>query len=182
MPTPSSQPSKAATKLEKDTPMASPDADMSDGDDSSIQSGDEDAHSNSARTKGKAVDSSGETVSMPLQKRRRVTRACDECRSMSPLAIRHPYTSPTRTAAPVRVLFSPLLRLESQLNHLQLLTPLGSTADRTLTGKKIKCDGKQPCTHCQVYSYGMNLFPRLVPAPRIHVDLCVSRLHLRQAL
>jgi hypothetical protein len=21
-------------------------------------------------------------------------------------------------------------------------------------GKKIKCDGKQPCTHCQVYSYG----------------------------
>ena len=37
-----------------------------------------------------------------LQKRRRVTRACDECRR-----------------------------------------------------KKIKCDGKQPCTHCTVYSYGM---------------------------
>ncbi|KAI1739850.1 hypothetical protein F4680DRAFT_420292 [Xylaria scruposa] len=36
----------------------------------------------------------------PLQQRRRVTRACDECRR-----------------------------------------------------KKIKCDGKQPCTHCQVYSY-----------------------------
>ncbi|KAF7902042.1 uncharacterized protein EAF01_007340 [Botrytis porri] len=36
----------------------------------------------------------------PLQKRRRVTRACDECRR-----------------------------------------------------KKIKCDGKQPCTHCTVYSY-----------------------------
>jgi hypothetical protein len=36
------------------------------------------------------------------QKRRRVTRACDECRR-----------------------------------------------------KKIKCDGKQPCTHCTVYSYGM---------------------------
>lgn len=36
-----------------------------------------------------------------LQKRRRVTRACDECRR-----------------------------------------------------KKIKCDGKQPCTHCTVYSYG----------------------------
>jgi hypothetical protein len=35
------------------------------------------------------------------QKRRRVTRACDECRR-----------------------------------------------------KKIKCDGKQPCTHCTVYSYG----------------------------
>lgn len=39
--------------------------------------------------------------SMPVQKRRRVTRACDECRR-----------------------------------------------------KKIKCDGKQPCTHCSVYSYG----------------------------
>ncbi|KAI0184652.1 fungal-specific transcription factor [Xylaria flabelliformis] len=38
--------------------------------------------------------------SIPLQQRRRVTRACDECRR-----------------------------------------------------KKIKCDGKQPCTHCQVYSY-----------------------------
>jgi len=38
---------------------------------------------------------------MPVQKRRRVTRACDECRR-----------------------------------------------------KKIKCDGKQPCTHCAVYSYG----------------------------
>jgi hypothetical protein len=38
----------------------------------------------------------------PTQKRRRVTRACDECRR-----------------------------------------------------KKIKCDGKQPCTHCTVYSYGM---------------------------
>lgn len=37
-----------------------------------------------------------------LQKRRRVTRACDECRR-----------------------------------------------------KKIKCDGKQPCTHCTVYSYGL---------------------------
>ncbi|KAL9129984.1 MAG: hypothetical protein Q9217_001706 [Psora testacea] len=38
--------------------------------------------------------------SLPIQKRRRVTRACDECRK-----------------------------------------------------KKIKCDGKQPCTHCSVYSY-----------------------------
>lgn len=40
---------------------------------------------------------------IPMQKRRRVTRACDECRR-----------------------------------------------------KKIKCDGKQPCTHCTVYSYGMS--------------------------
>jgi len=40
-------------------------------------------------------------IAPPMQKRRRVTRACDECRR-----------------------------------------------------KKIKCDGKQPCTHCTVYSYG----------------------------
>ncbi|KAH6681978.1 hypothetical protein B0J14DRAFT_470027 [Halenospora varia] len=44
---------------------------------------------------------SGPRAPAPLQKRRRVTRACDECRR-----------------------------------------------------KKIKCDGKQPCTHCTVYSYG----------------------------
>ncbi|KAJ4391919.1 Gypsy retrotransposon integrase-like protein 1 [Gnomoniopsis smithogilvyi] len=43
---------------------------------------------------------SNSNPSMPMQKRRRVTRACDECRR-----------------------------------------------------KKIKCDGKQPCTHCSVYSY-----------------------------
>lgn len=49
---------------------------------------------------GTHLESSSETPSVPLQKRRRVTRACDECRR-----------------------------------------------------KKIKCDGKQPCTHCQVYSY-----------------------------
>lgn len=44
------------------------------------------------------------SAQMPVQKRRRVTRACDECRR-----------------------------------------------------KKIKCDGKQPCTHCSVYSYGRRL-------------------------
>lgn len=44
---------------------------------------------------------SNQVSSGPIQKRRRVTRACDECRR-----------------------------------------------------KKIKCDGKQPCTHCSVYSYG----------------------------
>lgn len=44
---------------------------------------------------------SSQAEPMPVQKRRRVTRACDECRR-----------------------------------------------------KKIKCDGKQPCTHCSVYSYG----------------------------
>ncbi|KAI8628581.1 hypothetical protein F5Y19DRAFT_106370 [Xylariaceae sp. FL1651] len=49
---------------------------------------------------GHPPDSSRPGPSAPLQQRRRVTRACDECRR-----------------------------------------------------KKIKCDGKQPCTHCQVYSY-----------------------------
>ena len=49
-----------------------------------------------------ATDEDGNTKPLaPMQKRRRVTRACDECRR-----------------------------------------------------KKIKCDGKQPCTHCTVYSYG----------------------------
>ena len=46
-------------------------------------------------------DEAQKTATAPMQKRRRVTRACDECRR-----------------------------------------------------KKIKCDGKQPCTHCTVYSYG----------------------------
>ena len=47
------------------------------------------------------LSDSGAKPHLPMQKRRRVTRACDECRR-----------------------------------------------------KKIKCDGKQPCTHCTVYSYG----------------------------
>jgi hypothetical protein len=46
-------------------------------------------------------DDTSARPAIPSQKRRRVTRACDECRR-----------------------------------------------------KKIKCDGKQPCTHCTVYSYG----------------------------
>lgn len=51
-------------------------------------------------------DDSNDGPSLPIQKRRRVTRACDECRR-----------------------------------------------------KKIKCDGKQPCTHCSVYSYGRQASP-----------------------
>lgn len=49
-----------------------------------------------------ASGSQQSALAITVQKRRRVTRACDECRR-----------------------------------------------------KKIKCDGKQPCTHCTVYSYGM---------------------------
>ena len=52
-----------------------------------------------------ANSSSHTTPLGPVPKRRRVTRACDECRR-----------------------------------------------------KKIKCDGKQPCTHCTVYSYGTSAF------------------------
>lgn len=68
----------------------------------------ESTKSSSAQATGRpeSEDASGtqdaaDGPSMPMQKRRRVTRACDECRR-----------------------------------------------------KKIKCDGKQPCTHCSVYSYG----------------------------
>ena len=51
-----------------------------------------------------AQDFQNASQALPIQKRRRVTRACDECRR-----------------------------------------------------KKIKCDGKQPCTHCTVYSYGKSI-------------------------
>lgn len=65
-----------------------------------------DAPSPSLSAKSDNEDDDGnnsiDAPSQPIQKRRRVTRACDECRR-----------------------------------------------------KKIKCDGKQPCTHCSVYSYGM---------------------------
>lgn len=50
-----------------------------------------------------AADPQPPGIAPQMQKRRRVTRACDECRR-----------------------------------------------------KKIKCDGKQPCTHCTVYSYGQS--------------------------
>lgn len=58
-------------------------------------------------------DSKPGSQSLPMQKRRRVGRACDECRR-----------------------------------------------------KKIKCDGKQPCTHCTVYSYGrLSLIALPLPSP-----------------
>lgn len=66
-------------------------------------SADESTGPNSVKAEHDEEDASNSNSnpSMPMQKRRRVTRACDECRR-----------------------------------------------------KKIKCDGKQPCTHCSVYSYG----------------------------
>ncbi|KAK2757097.1 hypothetical protein FQN54_005066 [Arachnomyces sp. PD_36] len=69
---------------------------------------------------------------LPIQKRRRVTRACDECRR-----------------------------------------------------KKIKCDGKQPCTHCTVYSYECTYDQpsnrRRNPGPQ-YIEALESRLHKAEAI
>jgi hypothetical protein len=62
----------------------------------------DDGHAEHSNTDEALSDGNPLKQPMPMQKRRRVTRACDECRR-----------------------------------------------------KKIKCDGKQPCTHCTVYSYGV---------------------------
>ncbi|ODH15003.1 hypothetical protein ACO22_06487 [Paracoccidioides brasiliensis] len=68
----------------------------------------------------------------PLQKRRRVTRACDECRR-----------------------------------------------------KKIKCDGKQPCTHCTVYSYDCTYDQpsnrRRNPAPQ-YIEALENRVRKAEAI
>ncbi|EKJ71146.1 hypothetical protein FPSE_08652 [Fusarium pseudograminearum CS3096] len=79
-------------------------------------------------------DGSGQpgASSQPIQKRRRVTRACDECRR-----------------------------------------------------KKIKCDGKQPCTHCSVYSYECTYDKpsnrRRNPAPQ-YIEALESRLQRAESL
>jgi hypothetical protein len=48
---------------------------------------------------------------------------------------------------------------------LSLLAPTGTFTDWTFPKrrKKIKCDGKQPCTHCSVYSYGMLMSCHFTP-------------------
>ncbi|KAI0386228.1 fungal-specific transcription factor domain-containing protein [Hypomontagnella monticulosa] len=95
----SSQPANRAASV-KPEPAAEP---MSDDEESALQTLTTDSPAGDTPASGlhgHRAESSSETPSVPLQKRRRVTRACDECRR-----------------------------------------------------KKIKCDGKQPCTHCQVYSY-----------------------------
>ncbi|KAI1769169.1 hypothetical protein GGR53DRAFT_517382 [Hypoxylon sp. FL1150] len=84
-------------------PEASGSGQVSDDDDFALQTLATDSPAGdtpASAARGNRAESSSEAPSVPLQKRRRVTRACDECRR-----------------------------------------------------KKIKCDGKQPCTHCQVYSY-----------------------------
>ncbi|MCJ1389554.1 hypothetical protein MMC18_002411 [Xylographa bjoerkii] len=79
-----------------------------------------------------ASSSQGPRNALPMQKRRRVTRACDECRR-----------------------------------------------------KKIKCDGKQPCTHCTVYSYECTYDQpsnrRRNPAPQ-YIEAVENRLHRAETL
>ena len=73
-----SQSSDVTTPPVKGEVIDQPDGDLlpSDAEElSDSQSGDE-----SSQAKGKGVDSNGDTPSAPMQKRRRVTRACDECR------------------------------------------------------------------------------------------------------
>ncbi|KAH8200251.1 hypothetical protein TruAng_005587 [Truncatella angustata] len=107
----------------KDKATESPNLDLSDAE-SSGHSEDE----STTQDKGKA----GDTPNVPLQKRRRVTRACDECRR-----------------------------------------------------KKIKCDGKQPCTHCQVYSYECTYDKpsnrRRNPAPQ-YIEALENRLQRAEGL
>lgn len=112
----------------KDKAIESPPVlDMSDGDASSGHSDDDSI----APTK-KEGSTPGDSQSAPLQKRRRVTRACDECRR-----------------------------------------------------KKIKCDGKQPCTHCQVYSYECTYDKpsnrRRNPAPQ-YIEALENRLQRAEGL
>ncbi|KAJ5105834.1 hypothetical protein NUU61_003181, partial [Penicillium alfredii] len=93
---------------------------------------DVDPHSHDTSIHNSPVDPKLTPQSLPLQKRRRVGRACDECRR-----------------------------------------------------KKIKCDGKQPCTHCTVYSYECTYDQpsnrRRNPAPQ-YVEALETRLHKAEAL
>ena len=92
------------------------DGHVSDGEESGEDEQDLKQEDNLSHSGG--VDATGKPlpVTKPFvraHKRRRVTRACDECRR-----------------------------------------------------KKIKCDGKQPCTHCTVYSYGEPRFQKLIQSER----------------
>ena len=94
MSTPPEQPDSSGEDYDDDAPT--------DGQWQSQVPGDDEVPPSPAWLGGAAPPGGPQTkAAHPMQKRRRVTRACDECRR-----------------------------------------------------KKIKCDGKQPCTHCTVYSYG----------------------------
>ncbi|KAK4552486.1 Gypsy retrotransposon integrase-like protein 1 [Recurvomyces mirabilis] len=105
------------------------DGDLSTGEDQEVKVEDSNA-SPSNGTHGTGLHASG--IKAHMQKRRRVTRACDECRR-----------------------------------------------------KKIKCDGKQPCTHCTVYSYDCTYDQpsnrRRNPAPQ-YVENLEHRVHRAETL
>ncbi|RSL97452.1 hypothetical protein CEP52_010908 [Fusarium oligoseptatum] len=116
-------------------PKMSPDV----ADDDAGQSSTQDWQDNDAPSPSASIKSDNEgdedgpnAPSQPIQKRRRVTRACDECRR-----------------------------------------------------KKIKCDGKQPCTHCSVYSYECTYDKpsnrRRNPAPQ-YIEALESRLQRAESL
>ncbi|KAF7532085.1 hypothetical protein G7054_g8263 [Neopestalotiopsis clavispora] len=113
---------------DKATESPPPTLDMSDSESVTAHSEDESTTADKEKDSGTPSD----TPALPLQKRRRVTRACDECRR-----------------------------------------------------KKIKCDGKQPCTHCQVYSYECTYDKpsnrRRNPAPQ-YIEALENRLQRAEAL
>ncbi|KAL1909294.1 Gypsy retrotransposon integrase-like protein 1 [Sporothrix stenoceras] len=102
----------------------------------SVHSGDDDqvdVKAEGSVTDGTHLSGTGDApMPTPVHKRRRVTRACDECRR-----------------------------------------------------KKIKCDGKQPCTHCSVYSYECTYDKpsnrRRNPAPQ-YIEALESRLQRAETL
>jgi hypothetical protein len=140
-PQPSEPSSTDSRAVALDTMGSGLSPESSEDEDGSLSGGmDEDSPGGSAKSSSAAVKADPEDLdateqnpsstnapSMPVQKRRRVTRACDECRR-----------------------------------------------------KKIKCDGKQPCTHCSVYSYGKDIsFPRQRALTWHSVaDRGPSRMHL----
>ncbi|KAI9803684.1 MAG: hypothetical protein M1833_000596 [Piccolia ochrophora] len=89
-------------------------------------------HDDFSPADSEAASASHPKGATPMQKRRRVTRACDECRR-----------------------------------------------------KKIKCDGKMPCTHCTVYSYDCTYDQpsnrRRNPTPQ-YIEAIESRLQRAEAL
>ncbi|KAH9887412.1 fungal-specific transcription factor domain-containing protein [Xylariomycetidae sp. FL2044] len=126
----SQPPASRASSVKPDLGKAS-ELDVSDGEETASQILDSESVIGD-NASNNAAGSSSATPTIPIQKRRRVTRACDECRR-----------------------------------------------------KKIKCDGKQPCTHCQVYSYECTYDKpsnrRRNPAPQ-YIEALENRLSRAESL
>ncbi|KAL8734636.1 MAG: hypothetical protein Q9181_003120 [Wetmoreana brouardii] len=116
---------------ERTSPIASS-SDTSDNDPAESQGGPWASFQQSQNDPSNTEQSRSPTAPATIQKRRRVTRACDECRR-----------------------------------------------------KKIKCDGKHPCTHCTVYSYDCTYDQpsnrRRNPAPQ-YVEALEKRLQKAESL